>query len=211
MSDWQNADDDDSFDPERKNSRSDRNAVVKIEEHLRLLGIFHYVAGALGMLFGLFPVFHVLIGYSMMTGNPSPFFPMPPSGFQQPIADEESDDGTQPPPTEEEKEAKKRILERQKQLQMQQDRTLKMMGRLFFYGGMAFIAISELGAILTILTGYYYGVRRHRIFCMVIDALLCLQVPLGTILGVFGLVTLTKDETKRLFDAVEEEPRRIGR
>ena len=39
------------------------------ENHLNLLSIFHYVVGGIGILFGLFPIFHLIIGVLMLTGN----------------------------------------------------------------------------------------------------------------------------------------------
>jgi len=40
--------------------------MMRDEEHLRLLSIFHYVVGGLAGLFALFPVFHLLIGLFMI-------------------------------------------------------------------------------------------------------------------------------------------------
>ena len=45
------------------------------EQYLNLLSIFHYVVGGLTALFACFPVFHLTIGLSMLTGG---FGPMPP-------------------------------------------------------------------------------------------------------------------------------------
>ncbi|MCY3023019.1 MAG: hypothetical protein NTW87_28925 [Planctomycetota bacterium] len=38
-------------------------------EHLRLLGMFHYVLGALCVLCGFFPIIHLLLGLSLLTGK----------------------------------------------------------------------------------------------------------------------------------------------
>jgi hypothetical protein len=37
--------------------------VNKDEEHLKLLSIFHYIAGGLAGLFALFPVIHLVLGF----------------------------------------------------------------------------------------------------------------------------------------------------
>ena len=37
--------------------------------------------------------------------------------------------------------------------------------------------------------------RRNRMFCITVDAILCLLVPFGTIVGIFGLIILTRSET----------------
>lgn len=52
-------------------------------QHLRLLAMFHYIVGALGALFSLFPLVHVVMGIAMLmpaagfsdqSGNPPPPF-----------------------------------------------------------------------------------------------------------------------------------------
>ena len=50
-------------------------------KHLRLLTIFHYVVGGIIALFSLFPVIHLVIGISILTGSffqeADPDFPAP--------------------------------------------------------------------------------------------------------------------------------------
>jgi hypothetical protein len=48
------------------------------EQYLNLLAIFHYVVGGLTALFACFPVFHLTMGLSMLTGG---FGPMPDEDF----------------------------------------------------------------------------------------------------------------------------------
>lgn len=38
------------------------------EEQLRLLSVFHYVVGGLGMLFSCFPIIHLALGIAMLVG-----------------------------------------------------------------------------------------------------------------------------------------------
>lgn len=45
-------------------------------EQLRLLSIFHYVVGGIIAVFACFPLIHLAIGLSFLTGN----FPVPPAG-----------------------------------------------------------------------------------------------------------------------------------
>lgn len=47
------------------------------EQHLDLLGIFHYVVGAIMGLFACFPIFHLIVGLAIMTGNFGPEGGMP--------------------------------------------------------------------------------------------------------------------------------------
>ncbi|HPJ27548.1 MAG TPA: hypothetical protein PLM22_01350 [Candidatus Sabulitectum sp.] len=55
-----------------------------------------------------------------------------------------------------------------------------------------------LGA-MSIKAGTNIRRRRNRMFCIVVDAILCLMVPFGTIVGVFGLVMLTRPEAAEEF------------
>src|SRR5688572_16578976 len=41
-------------------------------EHLKLLSVFHYVVAGLTALFSLFPIFHVIIGLLIATGQMDP-------------------------------------------------------------------------------------------------------------------------------------------
>ncbi len=56
------------------------------------------------------------------------------------------------------------------------------------------------GALLNLLAGNFLRKRRARLFCMVVAGLDCLQVPLGTVLGVFTLVVLNRDSVRIAFD-----------
>lgn len=56
-------------------------------------------------------------------------------------------------------------------------------------------------AVLMISTGFRLKQRRSYTFCMVIAAIICLNIPLGTILGVFTIVVLVKEPVKELFSA----------
>ncbi len=60
------------------------------------------------------------------------------------------------------------------------------------------------------LVGLYglvgWAIHRHKwhLYCMVISGLLCLSFPLGTALGIFSLITLSKPEIKTLFESKSE-------
>ncbi len=56
-------------------------------------------------------------------------------------------------------------------------------------------------ATLLFIAGRNLSNHRHHTFCMVVAAVACLFMPLGTILGVFTLVVLTQSGVKELFDA----------
>ena len=76
-----------------------------------------------------------------------------------------------------------------------------------FLGGL-FIAIGVLALVLvlgaafcTFLAGRYLGQRRHHTFCLVMAGINCLNLPIGTALGVFTIVVLIRPTVKALFQA----------
>jgi hypothetical protein len=60
--------------------------------------------------------------------------------------------------------------------------------------------------VLNVVSGMFLLKRRHRLFSMVTAGLNCLGVPLGTVLGVFTLVVLTRDSVARLYAAESSPP-----
>lgn len=54
--------------------------------------------------------------------------------------------------------------------------------------------------LLVIYVGVQLRRQRRRTLCIVIAAILCDSVPLGTILGVFTLVVLFRPSVQALFD-----------
>jgi hypothetical protein len=76
-----------------------------------------------------------------------------------------------------------------------------------FFGWMAIVMGALLmlaGAmcvVLVILAGRFLSTRRHWTFCVVVAALLCAFFPFGTVLGVFTILVLSKDEVRREFEA----------
>ena len=51
-----------------------------------------------------------------------------------------------------------------------------------------------------ILSGSFLGKRRHRIFIMVVSGFNCLNVPLGTILGIFTFIVLLRPSVTMEFE-----------
>ncbi|MDZ4859680.1 MAG: hypothetical protein SGI88_11925 [Candidatus Hydrogenedentes bacterium] len=56
-------------------------------------------------------------------------------------------------------------------------------------------------AVAIIIAGRKLKSRTSRMYCIVIAALECMMMPFGTILGVFTLVVLTKDQAIQLYAA----------
>jgi len=72
-------------------------------------------------------------------------------------------------------------------------------GGIFFVVG-AFIALlAATVSVLTILAGRDLARKKHYTFCFVIACVSCLSVPLGTALGIFTLIVLSRPSVKEMF------------
>lgn len=78
------------------------------------------------------------------------------------------------------------------------------LGWLFVGIGGLVMATSTIGAIASFLNGRWLARRTHYGFCYVISCLQCLQMPLGTLLGVFTLVVLNRPAVQAEFAGVRE-------
>jgi len=124
------------------------------EEHLRLLSIFHYIAGGFLAFFGCFTILYIVLGAVIAAGKlPSNNGPPAPAAV-----------------------------------------------------GLIFVAVGVFGMIFTwglaiclFLSGRYMTSRRHLTFSIVIAAISCLQIPFGTILGVFTLIVLSRPSVKAMY------------
>ena len=118
-------------------------------EHLRLLSIFHYIAGGLLALGGCIPIIHVVLGVLIVTGK---FGPRPdPAGY------------------------------------------------FFIAIGTMFILFCWSLAVCLILSGRFLTQRRNYVFSFVIAVISCLQIPFGTLLGVFTIIVLSRATVKAMY------------
>jgi hypothetical protein len=76
-----------------------------------------------------------------------------------------------------------------------------IMGWLFVAIGGTLVVLGELLAILIASAGYLLSRRRHRMFCIVVAAVECLSMPLGTVLGVFTILVLMRPSVQALFES----------
>lgn len=67
----------------------------------------------------------------------------------------------------------------------------------YLLGGVFFF----LAAVGNALSGFFIQERKCRVFSLVIAGLNCLQMPFGTILGVFTIIVLGRDSVRELYDA----------
>jgi len=75
------------------------------------------------------------------------------------------------------------------------------MGGFFFGFGLLFFVIIIALAVASLMTARWISARKHPVFCMIIGALACMNVPLGTLLGVFTFVVLLRPSVQQLFRA----------
>jgi hypothetical protein len=67
--------------------------------------------------------------------------------------------------------------------------------------GYGFILVVILtGGVVNLLSGLFIRKRRHRMFSIIIGGLNCLQVPIGTLLGVFTILILSRDSVRKIYE-----------
>lgn len=75
----------------------------------------------------------------------------------------------------------------------------RAVGALFIVGGVIFMFLSWAFAALLLIAGRCLQLRKAYTFCFVVACLICIKVPLGTVLGVFTLIVLSRPAVKALF------------
>lgn len=85
------------------------------------------------------------------------------------------------------------------------DDAAPVVGGFFVAFALLWMAASFALACALALAAHSIRERRRRTFCLVVAGIACLFVPLGTLLGVFTIVVLTRDSVRPQF-----EPRRTA-
>ena len=62
-----------------------------------------------------------------------------------------------------------------------------------------FIGWFLVSCVGNLLSGLFLRARRHRTFSMVIAAINCLHIPIGTMLGIFTFIVLGRDSVRKLY------------
>jgi ABC-type phosphate transport system permease subunit len=65
----------------------------------------------------------------------------------------------------------------------------------YIIGGIFFVV----SAILNVLSGLFLHARRNRTFSLVVAGINCLQMPFGTVLGVFTTIVLLRPSVRELY------------
>ncbi len=126
--------------------------------NLNILSIFHYVFAVISGISACLPIFHLIMGLSMLFGN---FYPEE-VGAEIPFP-------------------------------------FEMFGLMFTLIPAAIIFIGWVFAIAVAISGYFLSKKRNYSFCLIVAGISCVFMPFGTILGVFTIVVLMKDNVKELF------------
>jgi hypothetical protein len=79
---------------------------------------------------------------------------------------------------------------------------LKIFVWFYFFMGALLITVF----VLNLLSGYFLRQRTHRTFSIVVGGLDCLQIPFGTVLGVFTIIVLARDSVRNLYAAEPGAP-----
>ncbi len=166
-------------------------------EQLRLLAIFHYVAAGLGVLGLLGLLFHFLFMrslFGLMEDLPMAVEAMPEVVIEQQVEIE--------PPGPIEPLDSAPLVDREKQGQ-DAARNAEAVSKAFskfsdslgwikyLYLGLGAFAIFKI--TLNILSARFIGQRRNKIFSLVTGGLNCMSFPIGTMLGVFTFVVLSRE------------------
>lgn len=73
--------------------------------------------------------------------------------------------------------------------------------KVFIWFYLFFGCILGVAGLLNLLSGLFLRRKKYRIFSMVVAGLNCLQIPFGTVLGVFTIVVLTRNSVCQRYDA----------
>jgi hypothetical protein len=64
--------------------------------------------------------------------------------------------------------------------------------------------------VLNLISGLYLRAQKGRTFSLVVAGINCLYLPLGTLLGVFTIIVLSRDSVQELYAANEAPPGEMG-
>jgi len=76
---------------------------------------------------------------------------------------------------------------------------LFIIGWFFIAFASCFILCGLTFATCLLMAGIYINKRKHYTFCLVMAGFACMFMPFGTVLGVFTIITLVKEDVKAMF------------
>jgi len=81
---------------------------------------------------------------------------------------------------------------------------IRPVGLVIIFFGLGLMALLWTFAVVTFLAGRALAARTKRTFCMVVAGINCVNVPFGTVLGVFTILVLTRPSVQELFQGRAE-------
>lgn len=81
------------------------------------------------------------------------------------------------------------------------ERPPAFLGWLFVVFPAVIMFIGWIFAAFVFAAGRFLAQRKHYLFCLVTAGVECIFMPLGTALGVFTIIVLTREPVKQLFNA----------
>lgn len=77
-------------------------------------------------------------------------------------------------------------------------------GCFFVFFALAFMTAAWTLATLILITGRKLAKNKSYMFCMVMAGIECIFMPVGTVLGVFTIIVLSRPSVKEMFNAPPE-------
>jgi hypothetical protein len=87
-----------------------------------------------------------------------------------------------------------------------QENTPLIFGQLFVAFSVFDVVLLETCGIVSLLVAGNYGARRSYYTCFAASVFNCVMIPVGTVLGVFSLIVLTRPSVKALFNEAKIAP-----
>ncbi|HVJ46578.1 MAG TPA: hypothetical protein VM511_09360 [Luteolibacter sp.] len=163
--------------------------------HLKMLAIGHYIAGGLTAFFSCFTLIYIFMGGAILSGA----FPMHSSPGSTVVTSTPSSPGTTspgitpPPPS-----PAPPVVSSTPPVSGHPER---WMGGFMLGIGLFGLIFGMSLAICLFLVGRWLTARKHPTFCFVVACIQCINMPLGTLLGVFTILVLNRPSVRALFIA----------
>jgi hypothetical protein len=87
-----------------------------------------------------------------------------------------------------------------------QENTALIFGGLFVAFSLFDVVLLETCGMVSLLVAGKYGARRSYFACFAASVFNCVMIPVGTVLGVFSLIVLTRPSVKALFKEAKTAP-----
>lgn len=76
------------------------------------------------------------------------------------------------------------------------DYVVDIMMWFYLFGGLMIVG----AIVLNLMSALFMRNKTHRMFSIIVAGINCIQVPVGTVLGVFTLVVLLRESVKKMYD-----------